>query len=267
VLILGVVPGGPAARAGLQAGDYLETLGPRAIARPEDLAPTAGWELRGPTPVRVRRGETVVEASVEPDQLPLAIEFQVAEDDAVDALATPGTIALTTGMLRFLRSDDELAVVVGHELAHVVRRHTLGRVALNVPSIVFGVLAAVIAPGSQRLVSNFVERVVSNLAGVALSSVERNMEREADIDGLFYAQGAGYDPRAAEEVWERFSVELPRSMKTSLFAVHPPSSERLLRLRKVTEALLEGMPKSAILEQATAPRETPSPSEPEPSGR
>jgi Zn-dependent protease with chaperone function len=254
VLILGVVPGGPAARAGLQAGDYLEKIGQKAIATLQDFATVSELELKGPTPVLVRRGETLVEASVEVEYLPWNVEFKVVEDDAVDAFATPETITITTGMLRFLRSDDELAIVVGHELAHVTKRHTLGRVALTVPTLILGLVVGVLAPGTQRLVTNFVERVVANLIRVAVTKVDRDMEREADIFGLLYAHSAGYDPRAGSVVWERFAVELPRSMTSALFAVHPPSTERLLRIQKLVDALLSGVPVAVILEQASAAR-------------
>ena len=254
VLILGVVPGGPAVRAGLQAGDYLEKIGQKTITTLQDFATVSELELKGPTPVLVRRGETLVEASVDVEHLPWNVEFKVVEDDAVDAFATPETITITTGMLRFLRSDDELAIVVGHELAHITRRHTLGRVALTVPTLILGVVAGVLAPGTQRLVTNFVERVVANLIRVAVTKVDRDMEREADIFGLLYAHSAGYDPRAGSVVWERFAVELPRSMTSALFAVHPPSTERLLRIQKLVDALLSGLPVRAILEQAPPPR-------------
>ena len=256
VLVLAVVPDGPADRAGLRAGDYLERVGPQEIATARDLEGLRELELAGPTRVAVRRGDAVVETSVDLERLPWNVEFRVVENDTVDALATPETITITTGMLRFLRSDDELALVVGHELAHITRRHTLGRVALTLPPLILGIVASVIVPGSQRLVSSFVERVVANIMRVAVSKVDRDIEREADLYGLIYAHAAGYDPRAGGEVWERFAVELPRSMTAALFAVHPPSSERLLRVQKITRALLDGVSVSEILADASA-SETP----------
>lgn len=260
VLVLAVVPDGPADRAGLRAGDYLEQIGPQEITTPRDLESLRESELAGPTRVVVRRGDAVVETSVDVERLPWNVEFKVVESDAVDAFATPETITITTGMLRFLRSDDELAIVVGHELAHITRRHTLGRVALTLPPLVLGVVASLIVPGSQRLVSSFVERVVANILRVAVSKVDRDSEREADIYGLIYTHAAGYDPRAGGEVWERFAVELPRSMTAALFAVHPPSSERLIRVQKITRALIAGVPVSEILAEVSVP-ETPSASQ------
>lgn len=257
VLVLAVIPDGPADRAGLRAGDYLEEIGPQVLASPGDLERLRELDLVGPTRVVVRRGDAVVETSVDVERLPWDVEFKVVENDAVDAFATPETITFTTGMLRFLRSDDELAIVIGHELAHITRRHTLGRVALMVPPLVLGVIASIIAPGSQRLVSSVAERVVANILRVAVSEVDRDIEREADIYGLIYAHTAGFDPRAGGEVWERFAVELPGSMTASLFAVHPPSSERLLRVQKITQSLLDGVPVSEILAETPVVEEPP----------
>lgn len=254
VLILGVAPDGPAVRAGLRPGDYLEAIGAKTIVTHEDLLDLGDAVVAGPVTVSVVRGETRLEVRVEVEPLPAKVRFAVEENDAVDAYATPGTITVTTGMLRFLHSDDELAIVLGHELAHITKRHALGRVALKVPPLLVGILAGIVAPGSQRLVSSFVERAVANMIRVAVTKVDRDIEREADIYGLVYAHRAGFDPRAGNAVWERFAVELPQTLTAALFALHPPSSERLLRIQKITAGLVDGIPLSAILEQTAVPK-------------
>ncbi|MBI4591178.1 MAG: M48 family metalloprotease [Candidatus Rokubacteria bacterium] len=247
VLVLGVVPGGPAERAGIQAGDYLEKIGPQVITISQDLVARAELDVTGPMPVRVRRGEALVETPLELEYLPWNVEFKVAEDDAVNASSAPGTITITTGMLRFLRSDAELAVVVSHELAHITRRHDVGKLGLALPTVVVGIAAALIVPGSQRLVSTVVEKVIANVVRGALTKVDWDMEREADVFGLLYLHAAGYDPGVASDLWERFAVELPAARSFSFISDHPPSSERLIRLNKLVEALRSGVSPDAIL--------------------
>ena len=248
VLLLGVARGGPAERGGIEAGDYLERVGPLTISTSQDLAALAELEVSGPLPVVIRRGDLLVEALLEPEFLPWSVAFRIAEDDAVNAYSSPGTVTVTTGMLRFLRSDEELAVVVSHELAHVTRGHAIGKVGLAVPTVILGVIAAIVVPGSQRLVSTVVEKVIANVVRGALTKVNWDMEREADVFGLLYLHAADYDPGVASALWERFAVELPGNRTLSFLSDHPPSSERLIRLEKLVEALRAGVSPNSILE-------------------
>jgi len=63
------------------------------------------------------------------------------------------------------------------------------------------------------------------------------MEREADYFGLKYVKLAGYDYEAASGVWERFAIEVPKSMVQNYLNTHPTSPERLVRLEKIIEEL------------------------------
>ncbi len=247
VLVLGVVPGGPAERSGIEAGDYVERIGPLAISIAQDMAALDELEVRGPIPVLVRRGELLASAVLEPEYLPWNVAFKVVPDDVVNAYSAPAMVTLTTGMLRFLRSEDELAVVVSHELAHITRNHAIGKMGLALPTTVLSVVAAIVVPGSQRFVSTVVEKVVANVIRGALTKVDWDMEREADVVGLVYLHAAGYDPGVVTALWERFAVELQTGRSYAFISDHPPSSERLIRLQKLLEALRGGVPPQSIL--------------------
>ena len=247
VVVLGVVPGGPAERGGIEAGDYLERIGPLTISTAQDLAALDELEVNRPIPVLIRRGELMVAALLEPEYLPWNVAFKIVRDDVVNAYSAPAAVTLTTGMLRFLRSDDELAVVVTHELAHITRNHAVPKLGLAVPTIVLSVIAAIVVPGSQRLVSTVVEKVVANVIRGALTKVDWDMEREADVVGFVYLHAAGYDPAVAIALWERFAVELHTGRSYAFISDHPPSSERLIRLQRLLEALRAGVPPQSIL--------------------
>lgn len=195
----------------------------------------------------VRRGELLVQALLEPEYLPWNVAFEIVHDDVVNASSGSGTVTLTTGMLRFLRSDDELAVVVSHELAHITRNHAVAKLGLAVPTTVLSVVVAIVVPGSQRLVSTVVEKVVANVIRGALTKVDWDMEREADVVGFVYLHAAGYDPRVVTALWERFAVELHTGRSYSFISDHPPSSERLIRLNKLVAALRAGVALTSIL--------------------
>ncbi len=133
--------------------------------------------------------------AVVPDVPPCA--FQVTESNEVNAYAGRGVIEVSLGLLRFLRTKDELAVVVGHELAHEVLTAS-GKVG-------------------QRSRSD--------------------VEREADLLGLTYTHRAGYDVSAAADLWERMAVELPGALSESWLAHHPSFPERLVLARKIAAVL------------------------------
>lgn len=157
------------------------------------------------------------------------IDFQVQESPDVNAGATFGKIVVTTGMIRFARSEDELAVVLGHEIAHVVKGHITKGIISNIPLIIGAILAESAAPGTGRLVQ---------LGGsIFTQKFSRDMEREADYFGILYAHRAGFDVGEGIGIWERFAIELPESQRTTIFSSHPSSTERLARARNIADTL------------------------------
>jgi predicted Zn-dependent protease len=133
-------------------------------------------------------------------------------------------------MLDFVKSEDELAFVLGHELAHITEGHVtkgvVGGLALNVLAIV--VESA--APGAGQL--------AGGIGQLFLNHYTQTQEREADSVGLRTAYGAGYDPRAAVEINQRMAVEAPQTMTAGYFDTHPSSPERAVAARKLSEQLL-----------------------------
>ncbi|MGH7856096.1 MAG: M48 family metalloprotease, partial [Candidatus Binatia bacterium] len=158
------------------------------------------------------------------------IQFVIVPDPQINAGATFGQVAVTTGLLEFARTDDELAMVLGHELAHITEGHVtkgvLGSLALNILAIVVESQA----PG------------LGNAAGgvgqLFLNRYTQGQERVADSVGLRYAYESGYDPRAAGDVQERLAVQVPQTMTAGFFDTHPSSVERMIATRKQAEELL-----------------------------
>jgi predicted Zn-dependent protease len=160
------------------------------------------------------------------------VQFVVVNDPSINAGATFGQVAITSGMLNFLESDDETAVVLGHELAHIEQGHVLKG---TVSSLALSVLATVLearVPGAGR--------AAGGVGQLFLNHYTQTQEREADDVGLRFAYQAGYDPRAAERVQERMAVEIPQSMSAGYFDTHPSSVERAVAARHEAEELLAG---------------------------
>jgi hypothetical protein len=141
------------------------------------------------------------------------IQFVVVRGDpSINASASFNRVVISGGMLRFLENDDELAVVLGHEIAHITQGHVLGQTVASVVLSGIAIAADCFAPGTGRL--------ASTIGQFFLGYYTRSQEREADQVGLRYASGAGYDPRAAAEMTQRLAVEAPEWMSAGYFANH-----------------------------------------------
>ena len=156
--------------------------------------------------------------------------FHVLDNSVVNAFATGDRyIFINRGLIAFLRSEDELAAVLGHEIGHVVARHTRRQRTANVLGKGVGLVAAILT-GRGELFD------VSNAATNAyVSGYGREMELEADRLGGEYLARAGYNPLALIEVvqvlkdQELFAKRIERKPATyhGLFASHPKNDKRL----------------------------------------
>jgi len=158
---------------------------------------------------------------------------------AVLAGGPPNACALPGGFLYVSRAlvdlcqgdPDELACVLGHEMAHVVRGHATDRL---IGEKLIGALGAGLAARGGPLA----QVVVQASAGFLTSAYSRDQEREADELGARLAKAAGYDPRAAIRMLSRFAQLEATSAAAlgSYFASHPPTAERIENLTRVIDA-------------------------------
>ncbi len=152
-----------------------------------------------------------------------------AGEPTINAGATYGKVMVSSGMMEFLRSDDELALILGHELAHITQGH-VSRGATNTALLSIGSsLASAVFPGAGL--------AAGMLGQLFLNHFNQDQELEADRVGLRYAANAGYDPRAGEAVMRRMAEEVPHSATASFFSSHPSSVERAVALKKVAGQL------------------------------
>ncbi len=171
------------------------------------------------------------------EEVPLDVKFAMSSDADINSMATPNAVIVTYGMMKFISSDDELAVVLGHELAHIVLGHHMRTSSLGIfSSLISSMVGSAVeskAPGLGSL--------AGDVAGGAMSGYfSREMERQADYWGLYFAYRAGYDIRAGIEVWERFAIEVPESLTRDFFATHPSSVERRVYIEKIVNQLEHG---------------------------
>lgn len=153
--------------------------------------------------------------------------------DSVNAWTDGESVWITRGMMRFLKNDDELAVVLAHEMAHAYRGHMAYLRVKQILGLALGITAEIFAPGSGR--------AVGLLLDAATKKFDRDQEREADLYGLIWASKAGFNVYAAKQIWRRMAIEMPESTERGFLSSHPSSVERLLAMEKVADALTKGL--------------------------
>jgi predicted Zn-dependent protease len=162
------------------------------------------------------------------------VQFAVTSQKAINAWAHDNTVSVTGTLVHFVESDDELAVILGHELAHLTEQHIGKQLATSVVATTVG---ATLAAATDLLVPGVGTVVLGYGSGVTQAAFTRGFEREADYRGLLYAYQAGYDVSAGIKIWERFGTELPGLVNFQLLSTHPSSPARMVHIRKISESL------------------------------
>jgi len=149
--------------------------------------------------------------------------FGLLRTDSVNAFATPGGFVLVTaGLVKQLQSEDELAFVLAHEVAHVLRRHHY-RVVIRQR------LAETAAKNLQAATGDLGNAALSQAsAQIYARGLDKSSEFEADRQGVELMTQAGYDPAASIGVLERLQkLKGDDPQAELLFATHPSPAERL----------------------------------------
>ncbi len=183
--------------------------------------------------------------------MPLAEwEFVVFDQPEINAFAMPGgKVGVFVGLFQIVKTEDELASVVAHEIAHVTARHTHERISqqmvLGAGSQIVNVAAALggtaaLGGGGYINAAPMIMGIYGIGAGQVAASWDQGKEAEADHIGIIYMAKAGYDPHAAITVMERM-VELDGGMNENNYnSTHPSSIDRLNALHSyLDEAMVE----------------------------
>ncbi len=169
-------------------------------------------------------------------------EVQVFDDPQANAFALPGNkIGVYSGLLKYAKNQDQLATVMGHEIAHVIAKHGNERVSSQMATQAGLEIASVMLGGTQDANNAMI------LAGLGLGvqfgitlPFSRSHESEADLIGLDLMAKSGFNPEQSVPLWENMSkagTSPPEFMST-----HPSGSTRIKQLK-------ERIPKANIVYQ------------------
>ena len=157
------------------------------------------------------------------------------QDKIVNAYADGKSIIMTQGMVDYARDDNEIAMVIAHELAHNDRGHLDAKKknTLIMGSIGFILDLMTIYYSGGTAGGNAENTEMWSKIGSQAYSVE--FEKDADYGGVYYAYRAGYDISQVKNFWERIGSENPKQIAIS--STHPATAERYLQIEKTVEEI------------------------------
>ncbi|PCH61438.1 MAG: peptidase [Gammaproteobacteria bacterium] len=166
-------------------------------------------------------------------------EVTVFDSEQVNAFALPGgKIGVYTGLLDVAKNQDQLAAVIGHEIAHVTARHGNARVSASTVTQTGLTAVQVIAGGASSEKQQLLGLLGLGAQVGILLPYGRGQESEADTIGLTYMASAGFDPRASVELWKNMAAASGGKAPPELLSTHPSNSTRI---NKLTQAIPDAM--------------------------
>ena len=155
-------------------------------------------------------------------------EFNLINTPSVNAFCMPGgKIAVFTGILEKLKlSDDEVAMVLGHEMAHALREHARERIAKSQGT------GALLSLGASLFGLGDLGHMAANVGSRLLTlKFGRDDEIDADLVGLDLGARTGFDPKASVTLWDKMSKASGGKGGPAFLSTHPTGPDRIKRLR------------------------------------
>lgn len=227
--VYGLVQGGPAHAAGMQRGDVLLAVdGAESSSKKtldEFLVKATAKERSGrPVALVIERGGARQELWLTPQRI-CAYDTLLKNDPMLNAFADGQRIVVFTGMMKFVQTDDELAAILGHEMAHNNQGHIKAKQGNALLGMLLFDLPIAILTG-----------VNPNVGGqVGMQAYSQEFESEADYVGLYFTARAGYDTQNVADLWRRMAVENPGAI--TMGSTHPSTATRFVALEAARDEI------------------------------
>lgn len=253
----------PAAEAGLQPGDKLIAVGGKSVP----VGDQAAKEFREYLRTEIKPGQRIpvrVERTGEPlflNIVPVAAcgyTVVLSEQDEVNAFADGENVVITKGMIRFAESDQELALVIAHEIAHNTMEHATKKMGNYALGSILDIVAAAYGVNTQGAFGK-----------MASQSYSQEFESEADYVGLYIMAKSGLEIENAQHFWRRLAAEHPGSIRQSHASSHPSTPQRFVEIEAtIKEIKAKGTSGVALMPTLESQEETNGAvTEPEPGNR
>ena len=181
-------------------------------------------------------------------------EFNLVQDKQVNAWCMPGgKIVVYEGLLPITQDEASLAIVLGHEIAHAVAKHSAEQLSTQVKqqyAMQIGTMVAG-ALGMGANTQSIVQAIAAQGFNFKNLSYSRNHENEADHMGLIFAAMAGYDPQVALTFWQRMAAA-STNQTAEFLSDHPSDATRIKNIQGwMPEALKYYKPKTTTTSKTT----------------
>ena len=164
-------------------------------------------------------------------------QVNLVRSDQVNAFCMPGgRIGVFTGIIDKLKlTDDEIAAVMGHEIAHALREHGRERASKSTTTgLITGIGGAI-----ASALTGYDVRGLANTAGqMYVLKFSRDEEREADLVGLDISSRAGFDPRAGITLWNKMAELNQNGAPIEILSTHPGGEHRIEQIENHLPVLL-----------------------------
>lgn len=180
-----------------------------------------------------------VVSQLEGEPAELEWELAIFDQQPINAFVLPGgKMGVFKGILAVTKNDDQLAAVMGHEVAHVTERHSAERVArTRATQVGVGVLSGIVGGTPIAAQSASTALQIGAQLGLLLP-FNRGQETEADEVGLIYMARAGFDPRESVKLWQNMQNASGDDGPPEMMSTHPSSDTRIERLVSMLPAAL-----------------------------
>ncbi len=161
-------------------------------------------------------------------------EFNLVQDNSANAFCMPGgKIVVYEGLLPITQDESSLAIVLGHEIAHAVAKHSAEQLSTQVKQNMGSKLLSTVlsATGVSSTTSVLAQGAFSLGSKLGSLKYSRDNETEADYMGLVFAALAGYDPSVAVTFWQRMAASTTSS-KLAFLSDHPSDAKRIANIQK-----------------------------------
>lgn len=168
-------------------------------------------------------------------------EFQLVDAEEPNAFALPGGhIYVTRGILPLIQNEDELAGIIGHEIMHVIQRHSVKQFNREIVPAVLKIPGNIINTITFSRLGNIINVPIDFISSPFIAKYSRKHEKEADDLGILLAARAGYDPAKLANALDRLSKEIEvltgEAERRSFLSDHPytPLRSEDIRTRSKT---------------------------------